>query len=119
MQLLEWVHQNFRLRRSSIRMRFMLRLRVVSISVRLEEISRSCALNPCRDLNAFFKKGFEEYIRRGFYRALCSLISMFLGLFLWFVFLLYNILNHVMIADCATLYNIRSILLINVLNHRA
>ena len=73
MQLLEWVHQNFRLRRSSIRMRFMLRLRVVSILVRLEEIVRSCELNPCRDLNAFFKKGFEEYIRRGFYRALCSL----------------------------------------------
>ena len=81
MQLLEWVHQNFRLRRSSIRMRFMLRLRVVSISVRLEEISRSCELNPCRDLNAFFKKGFEEYIRRGFYRALCSLLCFYLNRF--------------------------------------
>ena len=74
MQLLEWIHQNFRLRRSSIRMRFMLRLRVVSISVRLEEISRSCELNPCRDLNAFFKKGFEEYIRRGFYRLYVAYI---------------------------------------------
>ena len=86
MQLLEWVHQNFRLRRSSIRMRFMLRLRVVSISGRLEEISRSCELNPCRDLNAFFKKGFEEYIRRGFYRALCSLLCFCLNVS-WFVFM--------------------------------
>ena len=86
MQLLEWVHQNFRLRRSSIRMRFMLRLRVVSISGRLEEISRSCELNPCRDLNAFFKKGFEEYIRRGFYRALCSLHCFYLNVS-WFVFM--------------------------------
>ena len=71
MQLLEWVHQNFRLRRSSIRMRFMLRLRVVSISGRLEEISQ---------------KGFDEYIRRGFYRALCSLHCFYLNVS-WFVFM--------------------------------
>ena len=49
------------------------------------------------------------------YVAYIVSISMFLGSFLWFVLLLYNILNHVMISDCATLYNIRSILL----NHRA
>ena len=27
-------------------------------SARLEETSRSCELNPCRDVNAFFMKGF-------------------------------------------------------------
>ena len=38
--------------------RFRLRLLAIPICVRLEEISRSCELNPCRDVNAFFMKGF-------------------------------------------------------------
>ena len=50
--------KKIRLRQLSHLCRFRLRLLAIPICVRLEEISRSCELNPCRDVNAFFMKRF-------------------------------------------------------------